>query len=162
MARFTRRWRALVFLVPLSLALGGCPAPEPDVFVYNNSGSNLILQSRYGEIDWWASGVIELERYHLAYERNESGSLSIYIEVQGVDFSARYMIDDAFLNRLPWTDGGVAKLQLESDGKLYLVPPGETPPVADLAEQPQGFPLEPLPSSGTMTPYPDRQSGKRS
>lgn len=161
MTMFTRGWRALIFLAPLSLALGGCPAPSPDVFIFNNFGSDAVIESRYGTVAWPTGALIELENYHLINEPSDTGG-STYIGVVLEGRLVRYNVDIAVRYGSMWVDGDALTLQLEKDGKIYLAGTEKNGIAYGLPEQPVGLPLAPQPSSETMTPYPDRQSGKRS
>lgn len=131
------------FCVPLLLAafISACTI-QAACNLQNNSGSDLtIVRSRDGEQEQrihFKAGSSILLRDWLFWS---------YTVARG-DKVLRYVADDpndefvVFQGLGPWTKR-VFNAQLEPDGRIFVLSPGQAFPAKDFVEQPTGFPLAP-------------------
>ncbi|MCW5575584.1 MAG: hypothetical protein KIT13_05770 [Burkholderiales bacterium] len=121
--------RTVHALLGFSLAISGLDAPaqgqDTVVEVYNNTAVDICVERKA------PSGCQEI--------LSRQSALAPIRNVQWIRFGKktfRYHIPkNRFMPNL--------KLQAESDGKLYFVPPETALPASALPRQPAGFPLEP-------------------
>lgn len=139
-------------LLVLCAMLLGCPKPWT-IRLCNNTSEELIVATSSGDVAWASGSSIEL----VARSTSRPSDFSWEVNSQGREVAVLRVIQDGHLrlyqgfayHDLPAAlvdyDGPVIRqsLQLQDDGRLYVVDPSSDLPAQVLPEQPHGFPLGP-------------------
>lgn len=149
-----RRILAVAGLMLAMLLLQGCPKGVA-INVFNNSNERLsVLVQNNRQLEWDAGTSLSFESGErgLKAARDVRGHIVPLLSVKkgGKSFSYQlsfYGLPEEYIGRssgTAFTSGTLEyKLQLESDGNLYVVKPDTPSPTTVLEPQPPGFPLKP-------------------
>lgn len=120
----------LIFCLLVSFFLTGCPRVAY-VEIYNNTSSVLLVDS-HGEK--YTVTPNQSGRIILGYSLNVQSALGVWHYGRNVPHSGKN--GDFF--------DGTLTVQIETDGKAFVVKKGDVPPVSvSDYEQPEGYPLLP-------------------
>ena len=125
----------LVLLV--SGSLGSCTlATEIEAFNNTSAPIRLVLN---GDVS-----RLKPHRVKKIYEY-DLGHISIEIDSNSWTYDIPSRIPDSFIAWRGWSfwQSRVAMVQIEADGKIWLLGVDQHPPVNEFVEQPKGFPLIP-------------------
>jgi hypothetical protein len=144
--------RVFIFVIPLAFLVTGCPYSEGDS-IYNHSGQKAIvclgvwgtnasqrLPMDKGQwVGFIPTGRFEIRRDRETWSYNSKPSVWDFRKKDGGKKLPKFYteVNSATV---------VVSMQVEPDGKIYLLLPGSTVPVTNFPPQPNGFPLEPQPS----------------
>jgi hypothetical protein len=117
------------FLLATGLTIGGC-TKTPKILIINNSGRSLTLIADKQVEDLRPGGSIEItfpwsNKCRLTNSANINWQYSVFYPPE------------------TWMHGQTFFIQVESDGRIFLVPPLTTSVVRTLPIQPAGFPWVP-------------------
>jgi hypothetical protein len=146
MAVALMRLKALTVIV-LALLLAGC-SKKWAITLCNRSGTDMAIPIADRKVAWSEGTCVRLvdEVAQLSWvERARGGAEVPILRVLSPTQELDYSLDLFPLPALYVTPtGGIdVVLQLESDDKLYLVPPNEPLPTSHLPQQPPRFPIDP-------------------
>ena len=130
--------RATVCLVLLvASSLGSCTlATEVEIFNNTSAPVRLVIN---GDVSRLNPG-----KHTTIYER-EIGHSSVETDGTSWTYDRRSLIPESFIVWRGWGfwQSRVARVQIEADGKIWLLGIDQSPPVTDFVDQPEGFPLVP-------------------
>jgi hypothetical protein len=131
----------IIFALFIVTIIPACPKIS-SIELCNNSGAPIVILGKNGKLRIWSTGERQKFTYDsdfVIWEKTENGSRpNLIVEVNGtvVTFHLNYVLPDEFLTDLREC------LQMEADGKLYVVRPSSYCPET-VGSQPDGFPLVP-------------------
>jgi len=134
----------LIILI-LPIGLGGCTVPL-DIHLINNSGHEITItfNTDSGELshDTYVFQVGKGEIFEEAVA-DKGDTITIYMGEKILNYEGKSIPMEfveqtgiIFINR-------ILRLQLESDGKIYILKPGSPIPAKEFPSQPTGYPLVP-------------------
>lgn len=130
---------ALVFSVLVTVLITSCTIPT-ELAVYNNSSA---------AIEFTFNGLAERVESGAAFSIKDQFFLpDVTIMMNGVSLIYRPEWPTIPENFVSWRGWGLwakrlARLQVERDGKIWLIGLEQEAPVSEFVPQPEGFPLEP-------------------
>lgn len=132
----------------VALILQGCP-PNYVRIVYNNSGTDLILQLEKRQVEWNEGTTIRIGNVEdairlrvLAGEQHAFLTVLQGIRVLKYTFYPKSGLPSEYVDRSTGTS--TTTWQIQRDNSLYVVLPKSTYPVKMPIAQPQGFPRSPV------------------
>lgn len=121
----------------VTVGLGSCSIAT-EVEVFNNSGSPVQFVIDNNESN------LEPREIKTFYEHEFR---QVEVEIEGVrwTYQPRSYIPESFIvwQGWGWWQSRLARVQLESDYKIWLLGVDQTFPVSSFVDQPDGFPVEP-------------------
>ncbi len=135
------RIRGLVGLLLIGALLGSCTQPVTCILYNHTSQSLTVKQLRRDqdvkisnlapgasiELQFWETTDFEISSSHIVWSYKPVRSDVDFLEM--VEYG--------------WFGKPVVNVQLEPDGRIFLLPPGVESPVSTMPEQPKGYPLSP-------------------
>ncbi len=130
--------RATLYLVLLvACSLGSCTlATEMEVFNNTSSTVRLVVNGDVSRLKPGKDTTI--------YER-EFGQINVETDGTSWTYDIPSRIPESFIAWRGWGfwSSRVASVQIEADGKIWLLGIDQSAPVTDFLDQPEGFPVDP-------------------
>lgn len=143
-----KRLYLIIVLGCVALILQGCPKSFVRI-IYNNSGTDLIVQLEKRQVEWDAGTTIRIGTAKNAIGLSVlAGEKYAFLTVlQGTSilkytFYSKRGLPSEYVDRS--SGKRITKWQIESDNNLYIALPKSTYPVKMPIAQPPGYPLKPV------------------
>jgi hypothetical protein len=138
-----------LLLLPTLLLLVGCPWSEMDE-IYNNSGQDLtLIRTSSGQYRGWTNVVrngesvgcyppitLIIRERDATWNYGSRPSWGVFHKKSGDKQLIKFYKETSPSQLL-------IKMQIQSDGSIYLLPPDSSAPATNFPSQPEGFPLKP-------------------
>ena len=138
-----RNYFLIVIFLVCALYLAGCSI-SLSCYIYNNTGNDIVVSRiLYGSnvdidieagssalIKDWSSATINVFGDHVRWS---------FTPIIPIDQTERF-VDYRGIG--PWSTRFI-KVQLEKDGRIFILEPSKIAPVVGFPEQPNGFPMYP-------------------